>query len=77
MSDRARFLDRLLAEHDRLEPTCSGTLYESTAQWDGEISHVGVRATCTSCHRRWEWMERVDQVLNDGRRLRERNSDAA
>ena len=72
---RARFIDRLLEEHDKVAPECAAsrpTLYERSGQKEKPDNvHCRVSSRCAGCGRSWEWTEIVATMLDDGRRVRE------
>lgn len=68
---RAKFIDRILSEHDRQEPDCGGTIYERAGvKRNPDDLHADVVCRCARCGRGWNWPEMELSMLDDGRRVR-------
>ena len=68
---RARFIDRLLEEHDQQAPTCGGTLDEVVVKPapSDESLRARVLARCGGCGSQWSWHEPVLALIQEGRGL--------
>ena len=67
-----RRIDQLLEEHDRQEPNCAGTLYENDVAHRPEDVQVRMVCRCHACGLQWTWHEMIVDVLESGRRAREK-----